>query len=284
MTGVQTCALPICCIQSLERASWSNYEVIIVENNSNEPETFQYYKELCREQQEGAIYARGNLAGGQPVMVVVWEDGFNYSAINNFGASFAKGEYLVLLNNDIEILTTDWLEELLGNCQRPEVGIAGARLYYPDNTVQHAGIVMGIDGIAANMFPGLRRGQEGYFHKAAIQLNYSAVTAACLMVPTEIYQQVGGMEEKLAVAFNDVDFCLRVGKEGYLVVYDPFVEAYHYESKSRGKEDTKEKVRRFEQEIEFIRTRWIEVLKEGDPYYNPNFSLKRCNYALKPQK
>ncbi len=272
------------CIQSLERASWSNYEVIIVENNSNEPETFQYYKELCREQQEGAIYARGNLAGGQPVMVVVWEDGFNYSAINNFGASFAKGEYLVLLNNDIEILTTDWLEELLGNCQRPEVGIAGARLYYPDNTVQHAGIVMGIDGIAANMFPGLRRGQEGYFHKAAIQLNYSAVTAACLMVPTEIYQQVGGMEEKLAVAFNDVDFCLRVGKEGYLVVYDPFVEAYHYESKSRGKEDTKEKVRRFEQEIEFIRTRWIEVLKEGDPYYNPNFSLKKCNYALKPQK
>ena len=272
------------CIQSLERASWSNYEVIIVENNSNEPETFQYYKELCREQQEGAIYARGNLAGGQPVTVVVWEHGFNYSAINNFGASYAKGEYLVLLNNDIEILTTDWLEELLGNCQRPEVGIAGARLYYPDNTVQHAGIVMGIDGIAANMFPGLRRGQEGYFHKAAIQLNYSAVTAACLMVPTELYQQVGGMEEKLAVAFNDVDFCLRVGKEGYLVVYDPFVEAYHYESKSRGKEDTKEKVRRFEQEIEFIRTRWIEVLKEGDPYYNPNFSLKKCNYALKPQK
>ena len=151
-----------------------------------------------------------------------------------------------------------------------------------DNTVQHAGIVIGIDGIAANMFPGLRRGQEGYYHKAAIQLNYSAVTAACLMVSKEIYQQVGGLEEQLAVAFNDVDFCLRVRAEGYLVVYDPFVEAYHYESKSRGREDTKEKVRRFEQEIEFIRSRWMKLLKQGDPFYNPNFSLKKCNYVLKP--
>lgn len=260
------------CIESLQKSTWQNYEVIIIENNSQEQETFEYYRKLCE----------GTLPGGQPVKVVVWEGGFNYSAINNFGASYAAGEYFVLLNNDIEIITESWLEEMLGNCQRPEVGIVGARLYYPDDTIQHAGIVVGIDGIAANMFPGLRRGQEGYYHKAAIQLNYSAVTAACLMVSREIYEKVHGLEEKLSVAFNDLDFCLRVRQEGYLVVYNPYVEAYHYESKSRGSEDTKEKVRRFGEEIEFIRTRWIDLLKEGDPYYNPNFSLKKCNYALKP--
>ncbi len=280
------------CIESLMKSSWQNYEVIIVENNSQEAETFQYYQELCTELGENylkksesggqAIYGQGFLPSGQPIKVVVWENGFNYSAINNFGAAYAKGEFFVLLNNDIEIITKNWLEEMLGNCQRPEVGIVGARLYYPDNTIQHAGIVLGIDGIAANMFPGLRRGQEGYYHKAAIQLNYSAVTAACLMVSKEVYQKVQGLEEQLAVAFNDLDFCLRVCREGYLVVYDPFVEAYHYESKSRGEEDTKEKVHRFGEEIEFIRSRWIDLLKQGDPYYNPNFSLKKCNYALKP--
>lgn len=287
------------CIASIQNSSYQNYEIIIIENNSTEPETFAYYKEICNDlvtqnSQAGAeksdfsgaaksgIYGQGTLHGGQTVKVVVWDSGFNYSAINNYGASYANGEYFILLNNDIEIITRDWIEEMLGNCQRQEVGIVGARLYYPDNTIQHAGIVVGIDGIAANMFPELRRGQEGYFHKAALQLNYSAVTAACMMVSRKVYDQVHGMEEKLAVAFNDLDFCLRVRQEGYLVVYNPFVEAYHYESKSRGKEDTKEKVRRFGEEIEFIRTRWIDLLKSGDPYYNPNFSLKKCNYALKP--
>ena len=298
------------CIASLQKSTWQNYEIIIIENNSRQEETFQYYRELCgicrqegmgsktggaaTDSQEAAgreayhvktpsgIYCEGKLPGGQHVTVTVWEGIFNYSAINNFGAQHARGEYYVLLNNDIEIITEGWLEEMLGNCQRPEVGIVGARLYYPDNTYQHAGIVVGIDGIAANMFPGLRRGQEGYYHKAAIQLNYSAVTAACLMVSREAFEKVHGLEEQLLVAFNDVDFCLRVRREGYLVVYDPYVEAYHYESKSRGKEDTKEKVRRFGEEIEFFRTRWIDLLKSGDPYYNSNFSLKKCNYKLKP--
>lgn len=300
------------CIDSVGKSTWQDYEIIIIENNSSDPETFAYYRELCGvrgeteadsgkdvpESGETAagvgkdvpessetgreVYCEGTLPGGQAVKVVVWEEGFNYSAINNFGASYARGEYLVLLNNDIELITEGWLEEMLGNCQRPGVGIVGARLYYPDNTYQHAGIVVGIDGIAANMFPGLRRGQEGYYHRAAIQMNYSAVTAACLMAPRGLYQRLGGLEERLAVAFNDLDFCLRVRAEGYLVVYDPYVEAYHYESKSRGKEDTKEKVHRFGDEMDFIRTRWIDMLKHGDPYYNPNFSLKKCNYALKP--
>lgn len=269
------------CITSIQNSTYRNYEIIIIENNSVEQETFEYYRKLLG----GSLDKNGGeglLPGGQRVCIAIWEKGFNYSAINNFGASYAKGEYFILLNNDVEIITKDWIEEMLGNCMRPEVGIVGARLYYPDNTVQHAGIVVGIDGIAANMFPCLRRGQEGYFHRAALQLNYSAVTAACMMVSREAFDKVRGMEEGLAVAFNDVDFCLRVIREGYLVVYHPFVEAYHYESKSRGQEDTKEKVRRFGEEIEFFRTRWIDILKNGDPYYNPNFSLKKCNYSLKP--
>lgn len=268
------------CITSVQKSTYRNYEIIVIENNSVEQETFAYYQELLGSR-EGHC-GTGALPGGQKVQVVVWEGGFNYSAINNFGASYASGSYFILLNNDIEIITEGWMEEMLGNCQREEVGIVGARLYYPDNTVQHAGIVIGIDGIAANMFPGLRRGQEGYYHKAAIQLNYSAVTAACMMVERELFERLGGLEEQLAVAFNDVDFCLRAVESGSLVVYDPFVEAYHYESRTRGKEDTEEKVRRFGEEIEFIRTRWIALLKKGDPYYNPNFSLKKCNYALKP--
>ncbi len=261
------------CLESVQKSSYQNYEIIIIENNSTEPETFACYQEIC---------AGGRLPGGQRIRVVVWEQEFNYSAINNFGASYAEGSYFILLNNDIEIITESWIEELLGNCQRPEVGIVGARLYYPDNTVQHAGIVVGIDGIAANMFPGLPRGREGYYHKAAIQLNYSAVTAALMMVSREVFEELHGLEEELTVAFNDLDFCLRAGKAGYLVVYNPFAEAYHHESKTRGAEDTEEKLRRFGNEIEFIRTRWIDLLKQGDPYYNPNFSLKKCNYALKP--
>lgn len=279
------------CLGSIQKSSYQNYEIIIIENNSVEPETFAYYQELLGGNPDTAAdvmakrkqcQGESHLPGGQRIQIVVWEEGFNYSAINNFGASFAKGSYYILLNNDIELITQGWIEEFLGNCQRPEVGIVGARLYYPDNTVQHAGIVVGIDGIAANMFPGLRRGQEGYYHKAAIQLNYSAVTAACMMVSKELYDELGGLEEKLTVAFNDLDFCLRAIAAGLLVVYNPFVEAYHYESRTRGAEDTQEKVRRFGEEIEFIRTRWITLLKKGDPYYNPNFSLKKCNYALKP--
>lgn len=265
------------CIGSLQKSTWKNYELIIIENNSQEEETFCYYRKLCKMDENGC--GEGRLSGGTAVRIVTWQGAFNYSAIINFGASYAKGEYFVFLNNDIEMITADWLEEMLGNCQRPEVGIVGARLYYPDNTVCHAGVVAGIGGIAANMFQGLRRGQEGYYHKAAIQLNYSAVTAACMMVPRKIYEKVHGLEEELPVAFYDLDFCLRVGREGYLVVYDPYVEAYHYISKPSGIEDVEEC--RFGKEIEFIRTRWSRLLKEGDPYYNPNFSLEKCNYALK---
>ena len=157
----------------------------------------------------------------------------------------------------------------------------GARLYFPDDTIQHAGIVMGIGGCAGSMFVGMKRSMTGYMHRAVLQQNMSAVTAACLMVKREVFEQIQGLDEKLVVAFNDVDFCLRAGKAGWLVVYDPYVEMYHFESKTRGYEDTEEKKQRFEREKEFLCARWERMLKEGDPCYNPNLSLKTCDYSLK---
>lgn len=254
------------CLDSIqEKTSYRNYEIIIVENNSEEPETFAFYKKIA----------------GEKIKVVTWEGEFNYSAINNFGVRHARGDYLLLLNNDVEIINGDWLTEMLSHCQRKEVGIVGAKLYYPDNTIQHAGIIIGIGGVAGSVFVGLPRAFSGYLHKASIQLDFSAVTAACMLVKRSVFEQVGGLEEKLKVAFNDVDFCLRVREKGYLVVYDPYAELYHYESKTRGAEDTKEKIRRFQTEIEYMRSHWIGLLKKGDPYYNCNLSLTKWDYSLK---
>ena len=193
----------------------------------------------------------------------------------------ARGDYLLLLNNDVEVSTTDWLEELTANCQRKDVGIVGARLYYPDDTIQHAGIVIGIGGVAGALFVGMPRMFTGYLHKAAIQQDLSAVTAACMMVKRSVYEELNGLEEELKVAFNDVDFCLRARGKGYLVVYDPNVELYHFESKSRGTEDSKEKIRRFQNEIEYMRSHWLELLKKGDPMYNPNLTLTKWDYSLR---
>ena len=259
------------CIHSvLETSTWKNLEILIIENNSEQEETFACYRELEKDPRIRILTYPGKT--------------FNYSAINNFGVQQAKGEYLLFLNNDIEVITPDWIEQMLGNCQRPEVGIVGAKLYYPDNTIQHAGIIIGIGGIAGHAFLGLARAKSGYLHKASLQMDYSAVTAACMMMKAEAFRKTGGFEEKLTVAFNDVDLCLRTVEQGWLVVYDPHVEMYHYESKSRGAEDSEEKVRRFQQEIEFMRTRWIGLLKDGDPNYNPNLTLSKWNYSLRGRK
>lgn len=254
------------CLESIwKKTSYPNYEIILVENNSTTQEIRDYYKELD---------------GKERVRVVYWDKEFNYSAINNFGISYAKGEYILCLNNDITVISPDWLEELLANCQRPEVGIVGARLYYPDNTIQHAGIVLGMGGCAGSLFVGLARSRGGYLHKAALQQDLSAVTAACFMVKKEVFEKVGGFEEKLAVAFNDVDFCLKVRHAGYLVVYDPYAELYHHESKTRGYENTEAKKRRFQEEIEYMRCHWMpDILR--DPYYNENLSLKASDYSLR---
>ena len=256
------------CIDSIEeKATYRNYEYVIVENNSTEDETFAYYKELE--------------ASNPKAHVVYWDGIFNYSAINNFGASHAKGEYLLLLNNDTEIISPDCLEQLLGYCMRPDVGAVGARLYYEDDTVQHAGVVIGFGGIAGHCFVQQKRDATGYCHRIICAQDYSAVTAACMMVKREAFDKVHGLSEEFQVAFNDIDFCLRLGKAGYLVVYNPYAELYHYESKSRGLEDTPEKVARFNREIASFEKHWPEILRDGDPYYNPNLTLESQDFSLK---
>ena len=255
------------CINSiLEKTDYPEYEILIVENNSMTKEIFSYYRELSKNPR---------------IRLLRWRSGFNYSAINNFAASRARGEYLLFLNNDITVINGDWLREMLGVCQRKEVGAVGAKLLYPDNTIQHAGCVIGIGGVAGNMFVSMPAERTGYLHKASLLQDLSAVTAACMIMKAEVFSETGGFEEKLSVAFNDADLCLRVNQAGWLVVYDPYACLYHMESKTRGAEDDEKKVRRFQTEIEFMRSRWIDILKNGDPYYNKNLSLTRWNYSLK---
>ena len=257
------------CISSIEeKTTWKNYEIIIVENNSVEKETFVYYETLKNRYPN--------------VRILTWKKEFNYSAINNFGVRHAKGDYLLFLNNDVKVINPDWLSEMLGVCQRPEVGAVGAKLIYPDNTIQHAGCVIGMGGIAGHMFVNMPAERTGYLHKASLLQDMSCVTAACMMMKKTVFLEAGGFTEELAVAFNDVDLCLKVRSHGHLIVYDPYVKLYHYESKSRGAEDSEEKVRRFQSEIEYIRSHWMEILKNGDPYYNKNLSLSKWNYSLKP--
>ena len=215
------------------------------------------------------------------VRVVRWEREFNYSAINNFGATFAKGEYLMLLNNDTEIIAPRLFEEMLGFCQRKEVGIVGARLLYEDDTIQHAGVVIGFGGVAGHTFIGLHEAENSYFHRAMCAQDYSAVTAACLMTKKSVFDAVGGLSEELAVAFNDIDYCMKVRALGKLVVYAPYACFYHYESKSRGLEDTPEKVERFNREVAVFIKKWPDIIRKGDPYYNPNLTLRKSNFALR---
>lgn len=256
------------CMDSIEKKSaYRNYEYIIVENNSENKETFAYYQQLE--------------AVNPKVHVVYWNDKFNYSAINNFGAKYANGEYLLLLNNDTEIINEDCLEELLGYCTRADVGAVGARLYYEDDTIQHAGVVIGFGGIAGHCFVQQKRGFTGYCHRIICAQDYSAVTAACMMVKREAFEKVGGLTESFEVAFNDIDFCLKLGREGYHIVYNPYAELYHYESKSRGLEDTPEKVARFNREIAEFEKRWPDILRDGDPYYNPNLTLDSQDFSLR---
>lgn len=256
------------CMDSIDtKSTYRNYEYVIVENNSTEAETFAYYKELE--------------ASREDVQIVYYEGGFNFSAINNFGVQFAHGSYYLLLNNDTEIINPDCLEELLGYCMREDVGIVGARLYYEDDTIQHAGVVIGFGGIAGHCFVQQPRANSGYCHRIICAQDYSAVTAACMMVKRKVFEEVQGLTTELAVAFNDIDFCMKVGSAGYRIVYNPYAELYHYESKSRGLEDTPEKKARFNQEITVFDKRWPEIFEKGDPYYNPNLSLETQDFSLK---
>ena len=224
-----------CVVSIEEKTDYPNYEIIVVENNSELPETFAFYEELQRR------YSN--------VKVVTWDGPFNYSAINNYGAEYATGDYYLMLNNDIEVISPGWMSEMLGYCQREDVGIVGAKLYYSDDTVQHAGVVVGVGGFAGHVLTRFRKGETGYFGRLVTIQDTSAVTAACLMIKKSIYQLIGGFDEEFVVALNDIDLCLKVRALGQLVVFNPYAELYHYESKSRGFEDTPEKKARFKKEI-----------------------------------
>lgn len=255
------------CIQSiLTKTLYKNYEIIIVENNSEEEKTFQYYESLKQ-------YSN--------IKVIYWKDEFNYSAINNFGVQHANGEYVLLLNNDIEVINPEWLTEMLMLAQRKDVGAVGAKLLYPDNTIQHAGVIIGIGGIAGHSHKYFDVDDPGYVSRLIIVQDVSAVTAACLLIKKSIFEEVGGLTESFKVAFNDVDFCLKVRKAGYLNVFTPYAKLYHHESKSRGLEDTYEKKKRFLGEQLRFKEKWPDILEKGDPFYNPNLSLTREDFSIR---
>ena len=257
------------CIDSIrERSTYDNYEIIVIENNSTSEIIFKYYEYL---------------ASLDNVRVIRYADSFNYAAINNFGAKYTRGEYLLLLNNDTEVITPEWIEEMLTYAQRADVGAVGAKLYYEDDTVQHAGIVIGLGAhrAAGHIHYGVPKSSKGYMGKLHYVQNVSAVTGACLMVKKSLYDEVGGLDEKFTVAFNDVDFCLRLREKGYLNIFTPDAELYHYESKSRGFENTEEKQARFCGEVKLFRERYAEIIEKGDPYYNVNFSLDYADYAIR---
>lgn len=258
------------CIDSIkERSTYENYEIIVIENNSVDRATFGYYDTLKKQKN---------------ITVVTYEGDFNYARINNFGARHAAGKYLLLLNNDTQVISMNWLEAMLMYAQRPDVGAVGAKLYYGDRTIQHAGVVIGLGAhrTAGHTHYKINYDNLGYMGRLCYAQNVSAVTGACLMVRKSVYDALGGLDEQFAVALNDVDFCLRIREKGYLNVFTPFAELYHYESASRGSDIVDEKkAARYEEESELFRRRWKELLEKGDPYYNPNFSLDYSDYSLR---
>lgn len=254
--------LQTCVSSVLEKSTYQNYEIIIVDNGSDEDSTLQYLQRIRSDR----------------VRVIEAPIPFNYSKLNNLAVAQAQGDYVCLMNNDIEIISLDWMEEMLGFATQADVGCVGARLWYPDDTIQHAGVVLGVLGVGAHAFKGLTRKQAGYFGRAWLHQSYSAVTAACLMISRKKYDEVNGLDEIFAVAFNDVDFCIRVREAGYRNVWTPFAEMYHHESASRGYEDNPEKQRRFKGEVDNMLQRWDGILVT-DPAYSPNLTLQNESFA-----
>jgi len=255
------------CVESiLEKTTYENYEILILDNETTCDKTLNYFEELEKKHN---------------IKVLKYPYAFNYSAINNFGVKYAKGEILALVNNDIEVISPNWLTEMVSHAIRSDVGAVGSMLYYSNDTIQHAGVVLGIGGVAGHSHKYFQRGDYGYFSRLQIVQNYSAVTGACLVVEKKLYEEVNGLNEvDLKVAFNDVDFCLKLLEKGYRNVWTPYAELYHHESISRGSEDTPEKKKRFKQEIAYMQNRWKKYLKK-DNFYNKNLTLKHENFGLK---
>ncbi len=273
------------CITSiLEKSTYDNYEIVVVENNSETTEIFEYYNELTGDKFDKAMkHGEMAVSDDEIIKIVKYEGEFNYSAINNLGVEKTEGEYILLLNNDTEVITVNWMEELLMYAQREDVGAVGGKLFYGNKTIQHAGVVIGLGAhrTAGHTHYGQSRENLGYMGRLCYTQNATAVTGACLMVKKSLYEKVGGLDTGFAVSLNDVDFCLKLRKEGYLNVFTPFAELYHFESISRGLDDSGKKAQRYNRESEVFRNKWKEELAKGDPYYNPNFSLDRSDYSLK---
>ena len=258
------------CIESIiEKTDYKNYEIVIVDNQSKEEETFTYYDKI---------------KNNREIKILEYNKPFNFSAINNYAASEVDAEYILFLNNDTEVISNEWLKAMLEHAQRKEVGAVGAKLLYHNNTIQHAGIIIGIIGkppVGGHSHRHFNKSSPGYFGRIQHVQNLSAVTAACIMLRREVFEDVGGFDENLTVAFNDVDFCLKIREKDYLIVYTPYAELYHYESLSRGYEDTAEKQARFLKEVEYVRAKWMHVIDKCDPYYNPNLTLDKEDFSIK---
>jgi glycosyltransferase involved in cell wall biosynthesis len=256
---IQTCVTSI-----LQKTTYENYEILIVDNGSDDPETMAYLD---------------SLKGESRIRVLRDDRPFNFSALNNAAVKQARGEVVGLINNDIEVIAPDWLSEMVSHALRPEVGAVGARLLYPNDTLQHGGVILGIAGVAGHAHKGLPAGLHGYFGRDKVIQSLSAVTAACLVIRKEVYLKVGGFDEDLRVAYNDIDFCLRVREMGYRNIYTPYAELYHHESATRGYEDTPEKQRRLEEEGQFMKKRWGKLLL-NDPAYSPNLTLDYQDFSF----
>ncbi len=258
------------CITSIrEKTTYQNIEILIVENNSKEETTFSYYEELKKE---------------PDVEILYWEREFNYAAINNFAVSMARGDYLMFLNNDIEIISPDWIQEMLVYASQKEVGAVGAKLYFPDDTIQHAGVILGIRRLAGHGHRNMPRRADGYMNRLKVVQDYTIVTAACLLVSKDKFLSCHGFDEQLAVDYNDVDFCMKLRKLGYYNVFTPYAELYHYESKSRGDNFSPEKKARNEKEFYYFNTKWYNEIVAGDPFYNPNLTLLEDDFSFKTKR
>ena len=253
------------CIKSIiEKTTYPNYEIIILDNQSSKPDTHLYFKHIVEDKR---------------VRVIEYDFPFNFSGINNYGASFAEGEILGLINNDIEIISPDWLSEMVSHATRADIGCVGAKLYFENDAIQHGGVITGLGGVAGHSHKYADRHDPGYFCRLKLVQNMSAVTAAVLLVRKEVFLQVGGLDETLGVAFNDVDFCLKVDKAGYRNLWTPYAELYHYESISRGSDESGEKKIRFDREATYIKMKWGNRLLE-DPFYNENLTKVQENFEI----
>ena len=263
------------CLESIAKTiNYENLEVVIVDNGSSDSEALAYLQSIRK---LGKIsYLQREIEA----KIIVDDGGFNFSRLINLGASEAQGSVLLLLNNDIAAIESGWFEEMLAHACRPDIGCVGAKLLYPDLTIQHAGVILGLGGYAAHSHRGIRRNDSGYFNRAQTVQNFSAVTAACLMVRRDIFQKVDGFDECFAVAYNDVDYCLRVMQAGWRNLYTPGAELVHHESKTRGSDTTHEKKQRFDTEKAKLLERWPSMI-DHDPYYNPNLTRSRENFSIR---